>query len=48
MKDLTTKTTEHIYETILGRKFMSSVDAATALYVANVLENYAKKFEKAK
>ena len=42
MDDITKETTERIMSSILGRRFISEVDAAHALLVANILENYFK------
>lgn len=43
MTELTKETTEALFSTILGRKFMPEVDAAQALLVSNIIESYARQ-----
>lgn len=42
MDSITKETTEQIFEAVTGRRFIPDVDAAHALYVANILEQYIK------
>lgn len=42
MDNITKETTEEIFKIILRREFIPEVDAASALYVANILEKYAQ------